>query len=242
MPDALQVMLYAMLPVAGHLCGAALALSTRPARWIAGAALHGSAGIAIALVSMDLVPRIGEHVPVWQMVIYFFIGAIVSVALAYGINQMQKKPRQKNTGAWMVYTAIGADLISDGMMTGAGFAVTAQLGFLLSAAQAVANIPGGFAATANLSFTKMKRSRIILAALGMAIPVLLSALAGLWLLGDASELVKHAVLMIVVGLLLLATIEDMIPEGDAPHPPRWLSTIAFTAGFIGLSLSAHYLG
>lgn len=242
MPDTLHVILYAMLPVIGHLCGAVLALSTHPARWIAGAALHGSAGIAIALVSMDLVPRISEHVPVWQMMIYFLLGASVSVALAYGINQSQEKSQRQATGAWMAYAAIGADLVSDGMMTGAGYAVTAELGLLLAAAQAVANIPGGFASTANLRFNKIKRSKIVLAAAGMAVPVLVSALAGLWLLGDASELVKHAALMIIVGLLLLATVEDMIPEGDAPKPPRWVSTSAFTLGFIGLTLSAYYLG
>lgn len=242
MPDILLVILYAMLPVIGHVSGAALALSTRPPRWIAGAALHGSAGIAIALVSMDLMPRIAQHVPGWQMMLYFLLGAFVSVAIAYGINRMQDKSKQKATAAWMVYAAIGADLVSDGMMTGAGFAVTAELGLLLSAAQAIANIPGGFASTANLRFANMKRRRILLAAAGMAIPVLLSAIAGFWLLGDASELVKHAVLMVIVGLLLLATVEDMIPEGDAPKPPRWLSTTAFTLGFIALSLSAEYLG
>ena len=242
MPDVLQVILFASLPVAGHLCGAALALSTRPPRWIAGAALHGSAGIAIALVSMDLMPRITPHVPVWQMVMYFLAGALLSLTLVYAIGRLQNQSAQSRVGAFMAYTAIGADLVSDGLMTGAGFAVESQLGILLATAQAVANVPGGFAATANLNSTGISRSRALLVAAAISIPVLLSALGGMWLLSDASDLVKHAALMIIVGLLLLATVEDMIPEADAPKPPRWLSTVSFTAGFIGLALSSRYLG
>src|SRR5690606_8080490 len=106
----------------------------------------------------------------------------------------------------------------------------------------VANIPGGFAATANLDPERYSSRRKILVAASMVIPVTGSALAGLWLLGDASPRVQHAALMVIVGILLLATVEDMIPEADAPQPARWLSTSAFTLGFAGMALSSHYLG
>ena len=49
----------------------------------------------------------------------------------------------------MVYMAVAADLLSDGLMTGAGSAVARRLGLLLGLSQVVANVPGGFAAMAN---------------------------------------------------------------------------------------------
>ena len=40
----------------------------------------------------------------------------------------------------------------------------------------------------------------------------------------------------VMGLLLAATLEDLIPEADAPHPPRWSSTAALAIGFTGIMI------
>jgi hypothetical protein len=47
--------------------------------------------------------------------------------------------------------------------------------------------------------------------------------------------------MVVGGLLLVTTIEDVVPEGDAsPRLPRWISTTAFAAGFVGLAVLSTY--
>ena len=242
MPEMLWVMLYAMLPVIGHWLGAALAISTQPPPWIAGAALHGSAGIAIALVSMDLMPKIQQSVPVWLMMVLFVVGAAISVALSKLILRLKPDTDGASYGAIMIYAAIGVDLVSDGMMTGAGFAVQSHLGLLLAAAQAVSNIPGGFSATVNLQHQQVNKGRQWLIAGLIVVPVLISAVVGFWLLTDASALVQQSILMIIVGLLLMTTIEDIIPEADAPCPPRAVSTCAFAAGFVGLILMSEYLG
>jgi hypothetical protein len=41
---------------------------------------------------------------------------------------------------------------------------------------------------------------------------------------------------------LLATVEDMLLEADAPRPPRWISTTAFAGGFAAFALLSLYLG
>lgn len=233
-------MAYALLPALGNLAGAVIAENTRAPRWVIGAALHGAAGIAIALISIELMPRILRTLPMWGVVVAFLAGALASLALARTVSAVRGKGAASR--AWMIYVAIGADLVSDGTMTGAGSAVALEVGLLLAAAQLIANIPGGFAATANLRSHGVGRVQRLLASALMLAPVVASAALSFVILRDVSELVQNAVLTFIVGVLLLATVEDMIPEGDAPRPPRWSSTLAFALGFAALALSSRYLG
>lgn len=238
--DFLLVLGYALLPAFGNLAGAALAEGLRSPKWVVGAALHGSAGIAIALVSVDLMPRILDAVPMWAIVPAFLAGAGFSLLLWLGVRALRGQFGSARSSALMVYVAIGADLFSDGLVTGAGSAVSGGLGLLIAATQLVANLPGGFAATKNLQ-EGVPRARRWLLSLGLFLPVGVSAAVGFWLLSGQSAFVKNTALAFVVGVLLLATIEDMVPEGDRPQPARWVSTLSFAVGFAGLSLAAVYL-
>jgi len=211
-----------------------MAEGVRTPGWVRGASLHAAAGIAIALVAMDLVPRALGALETWALVVAFICGAVASVLIARGIKWLQGS--RSDVGAWMVYAAVGADLVSDGLMTGAGSAVGSSLGFLLAASQSVANIPGGFAAAASLRENNIPRMQRIAVSVGMVVPVSVSAMLGLWLLGDADVFYQKSALMVIVGVLLLATVEDVIPEGDAPEPKRWISSTAFAAGFVIFAL------
>ncbi|MBB4660358.1 ZIP family metal transporter [Parvularcula dongshanensis] len=247
MSDLLLVLAYALLPGVGNMAGGLLAERTDAPRWLVGTALHAAAGIAIALISVDLMPRILPSVPRWGVVLAFLIGAGVSVALSRGVRAVRRHKavggaKGASTKAWMVYAAIGADLVSDGLVTGAGSAVALDLGFLLAAAQLIANVPGGYAANANLKHEGARRRTRLLGLGGMFLPVLVSALLGFLLLQGRPEMVQNAVLAGIVGLLLLATIEDVVPEGDEPGPPRWGSTLGFSLGFAGFALIAGYAG
>ena len=236
----LLVLAYASLPVLGHLIGVLLAEVTDPPSRFVGAALHCSAGIAVALVALEFLPRIVTHVPFLIMMLMFAIGVIISIGFAKIVASMRGLSSVRSTSALMVYAAVVIDLISDGFLTGAGSAIDTHLGFLLGAAQSLANIPGGFAASATLRDHHYKRSLRIGAGLVVAVPVLLTAALSLWLVADKSSLVQNSVLMLMGAVLLLTTVEDIIPEGDAPRPRRWQSSLAFGVGFIGLAMLSHY--
>ena len=243
MGNLLILIAYALLPAIGNLIGNLIAEMVRPPGWLIGTALHGSAGIAIALIAFDMLPQIRESVPMWGIIIAFLLGAALSVTMARAVLMWQRGPQAKRQqSAWMVYTAVGADLLSDGLMTGAGAAVDLRLGVLIALAQLVANVPGGFAAAANLRQHEVGRKRRMLTSLSMFGVVIASATIGYVALRGADPVVQNGVLAVVVGLLLLAPIEDMVPEGDAPRPKRWMSTAAFIAGFTGLAALSTALG
>lgn len=233
-----ELIMFAMLPPLGVLIGSLLAEGMRTPKWLIGASLHATAGVAIALVSIDIMPRLLAESAIWLIVLAFLIGAVISLLLAsaFGAFRHRRGRGTASAGAWMVFMAVAADLTSDGLMVGAGSAVGSQLGFLLAATQAIANIPGGFAATSNFRDDGMPRPRRFMLIGMMIAPALFSVILGYVVLRDASSQVQSVALAIFVGILLLATIEDIVPEGDEPEPPRWISTASFAGGFATFGL------
>ncbi|VUD41275.1 hypothetical protein TDB9533_00455 [Thalassocella blandensis] len=240
MDTLLIVLIYATLPVLGHLAGVFLAEIIDPPSRVVGAALHCSAGIAFALVALEFLPRIVDHLPFILMLLMFALGVLISIALAKSVSALRSLNGGHHTAAIMVFTAVSIDLITDGFLTGAGSAIDTHLGFLLGAAQSLANIPGGFAVTATLRQHHYRKQWRIVSALLIALPVLAVAAFSLWLVSDKAPEVQNSILMTMGAVLLLTTVEDIIPEGDAPRPLRWQSSLAFGIGFLGLAALAHY--
>ncbi|WP_188054859.1 MULTISPECIES: ZIP family metal transporter [unclassified Sphingosinithalassobacter] len=230
------VLALALLPGLGNAIGSGIALLTKPARWIVGVALHGAAGIAIAIVAVELMPRALMDARGWSVGLAFLVGALVSIGIARLVGHLQASVR---TGAMMVVAAVGVDLFTDGFLTGAGSSVAASLGALLAASQVVANIPTGFAAAANLRNSGKKMRWIAMASLPVVAPVA-AAIGYLGLeTGDSSS--QALVLAFIAGVLLLATVEDTLSEGDAPDPPRKWSSVSFALGFALMMFASNAL-
>lgn len=240
MPNFLSVLAIALLPVGGNVIGSIVAELARAPRWVIGAALHAAAGVAIALVSVDLMPRVLDTTPVWLIVALFALGAAFSVLLVKGVERLRHGKAEGSTGAWMVYMATAADLFSDGLMTGASSAVSSELGLLLALSQVVANVPGGFATVANFRAQNIKRRTRLLAVASFALPVIVGAALGFWLLRGTGEVVQNAALAFIVGVLIVTTVEDLVPQADKPGTTRWISTAAFVAGFAFFTFLSSY--
>ncbi|WP_338445116.1 hypothetical protein V5F89_07920 [Pelagerythrobacter marensis] len=236
------VLLLALLPAAGSLFGFGLAEWRKPPPWLTGAALHMAAGIATAVAAIELVPRAQERSTIWAMAIAILVGAVVSVVLVRLSRRFQGKARHSGSFVWGAYTAIAVDLFTDGLMTGGGGAVAAELGLLLAASQVLGNLPGGFAIAAALRSNHVARRKRLIAALAFPVAPIAGALGGFLVLEDASEALTGFVLALFAGLLLTATIEDLVPEADAPGTARKVSSPAFAAGFVLLLFMSAYLG
>jgi ZIP family zinc transporter len=237
----LNVLAFALLPAIGIIVGSLLAESIQTPKWLIGASLHATAGIAIALVSIDVMPRLLMMSSIWLITVAFLAGAGTSVLIAKIWGTFRHRAGRGTVSAWMVYMAVVTDLTSDGLMVGTGTAVETQLGFLFAMTQSIANIPGGFAATSNFRDDGMSRRRRIAISASMLLPAMVSAGLGYLMLRGASGAVHSAALAVFVGILLLTTVEDVIPEGDEPGPPRWISTSAFAGGFAAFALLSGLL-
>lgn len=70
----------------------------------------------------------------------------------------------------------------------------------------------------------------------------LGATVGFSVLRDTEAELQNAALAFVVDILLLATVENTLPQADGPSPPRLISTVSFAGGFAFFTLLASYLG
>lgn len=214
MSDLSRILLIALLPGLGSLLGALVALWSNPPRWVTGVALHAAAGIAIGVVSLELIPRALADGRIGFLVPDFIDGAAASILF----SQLVGRPRSMSSGAAMVLVAAAIDLGVDGVMTGAGSSIAAGLGLLLADSQVVGNFPNGFATMANLDEQAGRSRRALLLLAAPLVPVLGAAL-GYLALRSTGPAVKAGALAFMAGLLLLATVEDTVAQGDAPSPP-----------------------
>lgn len=242
-PDLLFVLLLALLPAAGSIAGVLLAEWKQPPDWLTGAALHAAAGIATSVAAIELLPRALERTEAWHLAIAVMGGALASVALMRTTAWAKKKlaTGKRRLAVWTVYTAISVDLLSDGLTTGTGAAVSSSLGLLLALSQVVANIPGGFAVTANFRKEEVPRRRRLIAAAFYPITPIVGALVGFFALRSAAPSTIGLALAFFAGLLLLATVEDLVPEADQPGTPRRVSSPAYAGGFVLFMLMAVYV-
>ena len=240
--DLLHLLVLALLPAAGSLAGAAIAEWRTPPDWLTGAALHMAAGLATGVVAVELMPRAVADAATWQLAIAFMTGAFASIALMRFTGWVRERfGSGARRGLWTVYAVVAADLLTDGLTTGAGFAASDGLGLLIALSQIVANLPGGFAVTANFRSRGVGRTQRWVAAALFPLPPLFGAAAGFLALNGSPATIMALALAFFGGLLLLATIEEMVPAADRPGAPRRISSPAFAGGFVVLMLLSAYL-
>ena len=248
-PSLAMLLLLALLPAVGSVIGVLLAEWRQPPDWLVGAALHAAAGIATAVVAVELLPRALERAETWLLAVAVMGGAIVSILIYRGIGWARRRfgggegdGAKRRLALWTVYAAVATDLFTDGLTTGAGAAVSGGLGLLLALSQVFANIPGGFAVTANFRSAGVPRAKRLMAAAFYPATPVVGAAAGFFALRGAGPEMTGAALAFFGGLLLIATVEDLLPQADQPGAPRRISSPAFAGGFVMLMLISAYLG
>lgn len=240
--DIGAVILMALLPAAGTLSGILLAEWKKPPPWVTGTSLHAAAGFATAIAALDLVPRAQERIAIWQVAVAFLAGAILSLFLSRIHYRITRSMGQETaSGIWGAYFVVIVDLAIDGLFTGSGASISRGLGLMLALSQLIANMPGGLAVAAGLRADDVPSRFRHVSLLLFPLTPILCALIGFLLLRGAGPTTKGFVIALLAGLLLVATIEDLVPAADQPGAPRKFSSPAFAAGFVTMLLTSTYL-
>ena len=233
-----NVLLLSLLPVAGNLTGGLLAeYATLTDRWL-NRALHAAAGVVVAVVAIEIMPRALPVVPGWQIAAAFTAGGLAYLALEY----LLERRTGDRTRMWMIYLAVATDLLGDGLMIGAGGALSAGLGLTLAVGQVMADIPEGFAAIFNFRANDVPRRRRLLLSALYVLPALLGAAVAYLTLRGRPETVQLTVLAGTAGLFTVAVFEDMIHEAHEAAEDTRLSTLAMILGFAAFTLVSAGLG
>lgn len=234
----------ALLPALGNFAGGLLAEFRRPSKRNLNRALHVAAGIVLAIVAVELLPRALQNLSGWLVGILFGVGGGAYLGVQWWVARWQasRPGAADRTGMWMVYFAVAVDLFSDGLMIGIGASVGTGLALVLAAGQLLADAPEGFSAMANMRDKGVPRSRRILLSAAFAIPVLAAAVGAYYLLRDQNEAVQMGGLVFVAGLLTVAAVEDMLSEAHESADDTWSSTAALIGGFVLFTFVSAGLG
>ena len=243
MNNYLMVLALAVLPALGNFGGGLLAEFVRTSGKALNKALHAASGIVIAVVAVELMPEaLGGDVSGWGVALAFSLGGVFYLLVEWVIDRIQSKRGKGSAGAdmWMIYVAVCLDLFSDGLMIGTGSAVSFGLALVLALGQVLADIPEGFATVANFKDKGVPRSKRFLLSTSFAVPVLLAASLGYWLLRGQGEALKLAGLVFTAGLLTVAAVEEMMTEAHESADDTRLSVLSFVGGFALFTLVSSY--
>lgn len=175
----------------------------------------------------------------WVVVLSLMLGSALFLTLDAASGYIQGRFSAKAAGGregggegsvWAVYIAVCVDLFSDGVLIGTGSVVSSSLGFLLALGQVPADVPEGFATVATLKARGVPRSKRLLLSAAFAIPILLGATLGYWLLRSAPAWAQMGVLVTTAGILLAASVEEIMIEAHRAAEPR-LGALALVGGF-----------
>lgn len=234
MDNLWQLLGLALLPALGNFCGGLLAefshTTSRRLNW----ALHGASGLVIAIVAVEIMPRVLESLSAWLITLSFVLGGCAYVGIEQVIHRIQEKSQnsgRRQAGVWMIYIAVSIDLFSDGLMIGAGSAVSVSVAFVLAAGQVLADVPEGFATVADMKDKGIARKRRMLLSLSFVFPVVLAAGFAYFILRDQPESLKLAALTFTAGLLMVAAVEEMLSEAHESKDDTKSSIFAFVGGF-----------
>lgn len=233
------VLLLALLPVAGNAAGALMAefVVPRSDRWL-NRALHAAVGVVVGVIAVEIFPQALAVLQPWVVAAAFAGGG-----LAYlGLETVVERLAGRRSRMWMIYAAVAVDLLGDGLLIGAGTAVSAGLGTLLAVGQVAADVPEGFATIFTMKANDVPRKRrLALAALLVVPAVGGAALSYVLLRGQSAEL-QSGVLVATAALFAVAVFEDLITEAHEVAEDTRLSTVFFIAGVAAFTLTSAGIG
>lgn len=244
MSEPLTVVGLALLPALGNFAGGMAAELWRPSNINLNRALHAAAGIVLAIVAIELLPRALQSTSGWMVGVVFGLGGSAYL----GVQRLVERLPSSGTGnagrtrMWMIYVAVLTDLFSDGLMIGTGAGVSTGLALILAVGQLLADVPEGYAAVANMRDKYVPRKRRVLMAASFAIPVLAASIGAYYLLRNQSEVIQMGGLVFVAGLLTVAAVEDMIGEAHESTRDMRGSVFAMVIGFVLFTFVSAGLG
>jgi zinc transporter, ZIP family len=125
--------------------------------------------------------------------------------------------QRSRSGMWMIYIAVGVDLASDGLVIGAGSAVSVPFALVLATGQIMADIPEGYASAASFRANGVPRSQRIVLSASFVLFCTGAAVVSYFLLRGSGAFVRFGALVFVAGLLTPAAVEDMLEEAHGAH-------------------------
>src|SRR4029077_2183742 len=162
---------YTIIPVIAVMLGAIAAAWRRPGPGLTSAIQHLAAGVVFAAAASEILPEVKHYAAPFTTLLGGAIGGVVML----GLKSLEARVR----GPVAMVSAIGTDLLIDGLVLGLAFIAGAKAGFLLTVALTFEVLFLGVTVTAELGETIPSKLRIIVITAALALLMPLGALLAL---------------------------------------------------------------
>lgn len=200
--------------------------------------MHAAAGIVIAIAAIEVFPEALDSLSSWTVGVAFAIGGLGYL----GAQVLVDKRTDGSNRVWMIFLAVATDLFGDGLLIGAGAAVSADLGITLAIGQIMANVPEGFASLSTFRTNDTPRTTRLWVTATFVVPAVVAAVIGFLVLRSRPEAWQYSALTAAAGLYTVAAFEDIIQEAHEATQDSRRSTIALIAGFTLFVFTSALLG
>ncbi|MEO8072301.1 MAG: ZIP family metal transporter [Acidobacteriota bacterium] len=226
----LNVLSFALLPVAAAIVGAMIAAFRPPNSTVRSYIQHLAAGVVFSVVAVELLPEIvAKHAPV-EVAVGFALGVLLMLGIRYFTHNLEEK-KQKNESSVGLLVAIGVDVLLDGLLIGISFSADAKAGRLLTFALMIELLSLGLAVAVALGKAGKSRLKIILTVALLSLLIVVGAAIGATVLREVSTSVLEIVLSFGLAALLFLVTEELLVEAhEEPETP--LATATFFGGFL----------
>lgn len=224
----LNVLTFALLPVAAAIIGAVIAAFRAPGSLVRSYIQHLAAGVVFSVVAVELLPEIVEKRKPIEVAVGFALGVLVMLGIRHLTHSIEEKGSESSTG---LLTAIGVDVSLDGLLIGISFAAGAKAGRLLTFALTVELLSLGLAIASALGKSGKSRLRIIVTVTLLSLLIIIGAAIGGTVLTNVSASVLEVILSFGLAALLYLVTEELLVEAhEEPETP--LSIAIFFGGFL----------
>lgn len=226
--------LFTLIPVVLLIAGGILGIFRTASSAFKSMTLHFAAGVVFSVVAVELLPdMIKIHDPL--LIVIGFVFGIASMLIVKQVTEkMEEKSADKDKPGklpWAALSAIGIDLLIDGILLGIGFAAGQKEGTLLAFALALECFSLGIAVITTIQSSAVGRGKMYQVLIGLGIVFLIGAVAGLFLLHNAPDKVMEFILSFGAAALMYLVTEELLVEAHEEKDSPFYTALFF-GGFL----------
>lgn len=236
-PTPIYVTLHALIPAVFILLGGFIGLIFSIKSTLKSIIQHFVAGIVLAAVAVDLLPKILNTGSTFTIAIGFIIGAVLMLLLMWLTERLEKNVTAEQASSYLgAVIAVAIDIFIDGFLIGISFIAGRESGLLVSVALATC----AFFLAISIAMILKDRNVVIKKRIAwiilLAILMPLGAFIGSSVVTHLPESWLTEMLAFGVAALLYLAVEELVLEAHEEQTDTPWITAPFFLGFLAVLL------
>ncbi len=219
-----------VFPVLATIIGSIVAVLRKPSPALVSGVQHLAAGVVVAAVAGEVLSDLRERGSIGLVL----VGFTAAVAFFVFLQRFEAdEPDATGTLPVAFLVVVGVDLLIDGLLVGAGAAVSTDTAVILTIALTVEVLFIGLALSLQLAQSGVSKIQVVMTTAGLSLLVAVGAVLGALVLAGAGNTVLVLVLAFAAAALLWLVVEELLVEAHKVVERPWMS-VMFFVGFLAV--------